>query len=208
MSHPATLLQINTGLFGADSQSTRLADQFATRYLEARPELRRVVRDFSVNPVPHLDSARAKALFTPEAERSPEQRSVVAESDALIDELRSAQVVVIGLPMYNFQVPSTLKSYFDHIARAGVSFQYTPNGPKGLLANRKVYVLAARGGQYSGTPKDTQTPYVEQFLSFIGLSDIEWIYAEGLKVSPEAAERSLGAAFREIDESVQVERAV
>ena len=94
---------------------------------------------------------------------------MVAYSDALIDELKQADVIVLGLPMYNFGVPSQLKAYFDHIARAGVTFSYTAEGPVGLLTGKKVYVFAARGGLYAGTPLDTQTSYVRDFLRFLGI---------------------------------------
>jgi FMN-dependent NADH-azoreductase len=104
----------------------------------------------------------------------------VAQSDALIAELEAADVIVLGLPMYNFGVPSTLKAYFDHVARAGVTFRYTADGPQGLLGGKKAYVLAARGGRYAGTPLDTQSDFVRQFLGFLGIRDVEFIYAEGL----------------------------
>jgi FMN-dependent NADH-azoreductase len=96
--------------------------------------------------------------------------------------------------MYNFGVPSQLKAYFDHIARAGVTFRYTANGPEGLLTGKKVYVFAARGGQYAGTALDTQTGYVRDFLRFLGLADVEFVYAEGLAMGPETRDASLGKA--------------
>jgi FMN-dependent NADH-azoreductase len=122
----------------------------------------------------------------------------VAYSDALIDELRQAEMIVLGLPMYNFGVPSQLKAYFDHIARAGVTFNYTEKGPVGQLTGKKVYVFATRGGLYAGTPMDTQTRYVRDFLGFIGMSDVEFVYAEGLAVSPQSREAGLAKAVAEI----------
>jgi FMN-dependent NADH-azoreductase len=123
---------------------------------------------------------------------------VVAYSDSLIEELKRADIVVIGLPMYNFGVPSQLKAYFDHIARAGVSFKYTATGPVGLLTGKKVYVFAARGGLYAGTTLDTQTGYVRDFLAFLGMKDVQFVYAEGLAVSPETRQASLAKAAAEI----------
>jgi FMN-dependent NADH-azoreductase len=123
---------------------------------------------------------------------------VVAYSDALIDEIKQADVVVIGLPMYNFGVPSQLKAYFDHIARAGVTFAYTETGPVGKLTGKKVYVFAARGGQYSGTPADTQTGYVRDFLAFLGMTDVQFVYAEGLAISPQSKEAGLAKAAAHI----------
>jgi FMN-dependent NADH-azoreductase len=109
-------------------------------------------------------------------------------------------VVVLGLPMYNFGVPSTLKAYFDQLARAGVTFRYTPEGPVGLLTGKKVYVFATRGGLHAGTASDLQSAYVRQFLGFIGLNDVEFIYAEGLALGTEQREQALAAAALRIGE--------
>ncbi|MGH8517321.1 MAG: FMN-dependent NADH-azoreductase, partial [Panacagrimonas sp.] len=124
----------------------------------------------------------------------PDQQAVVAYSDTLIDELRAADVIVLGLPMYNFGIPSQLKSYFDHVARAGETFRYTANGPEGLIKNKKAYVFAARGGLYVGTPLDTQTTYVRDFLRFIGIEDVEFVYAEGLAIDAQTRTRALDQA--------------
>jgi FMN-dependent NADH-azoreductase len=107
-------------------------------------------------------------------------------------------VIVLGLPMYNFAVPSMLKAYFDHIARAGVTFRYSANGPEGLLGNRKVYVFAARGGTHRGTARDVQTAFVSTFLNFVGISDITFVYAEGLAISAESKASAMAQAQREI----------
>jgi FMN-dependent NADH-azoreductase len=123
---------------------------------------------------------------------------VVAYSDTLINELKQADVIVLGLPMYNFGVPSQLKAYFDHIARIGVTFEYTEKGPVGKLTGKKVYVFAARGGVYEGTPMDTQTSYVRDFLRFLGMSDVEFIYAEGLNMGPQSKQTALAKAEAEI----------
>jgi FMN-dependent NADH-azoreductase len=123
----------------------------------------------------------------------------VQYSDALIAELERAEVIVLGLPLYNFGVPSTLKAYFDHVARAGMTFQYTDTGPVGLLTGKKAYVTAARGGLYAGTPADTQTPYVRQFLGFLGIEDVEFVYAEGLAISEASREAALARAKTSIE---------
>lgn len=173
-----TVLNIKSSLFQQQGQSSQLSATLAQQLLGEQDQL--VTRDLATEPVPHLTAERFTAFLTPAADRTPEQQAVVAYSDALIDELRAADVIVLGLPMYNFGVPSTLKAYFDHVARAGVTFQYTAEGPKGLLTGKKVYVLATRGGNYQGTPADTQTSYVRLFLNFIGITDVEFVYAEGL----------------------------
>jgi hypothetical protein len=117
-----------------------------------------VVRDLAADPVPHLDGARVASFFARPEQRSAEQRAIVAYSDALIGELRRADVVVLGLPMYNFGVPSQLKAWFDHIARAGETFRYTDKGSVGLLKGKKAYVIAARGGEYAGTRATGRAP--------------------------------------------------
>jgi FMN-dependent NADH-azoreductase len=194
-----SILQINSSLFGDQGQSSKLATEFATALANATGA-RLAVRDLATNPVPHLTAERVTAFGTPPSARTVDQQRHVAESDLLIDELRQADVVVLGLPMYNFGVPSTLKAYFDHLARAGVTFRYTSEGPVGLLTGKKVYVFATRGGQYAGTVKDLQTAYVRQFLGFVGLRDVEFIYVEGLALGDEQREKALAAAAARIDQ--------
>ncbi|MGQ3058226.1 MAG: FMN-dependent NADH-azoreductase [Nevskia sp.] len=189
-----TLLQINASLFAGNGQSSQLAERFVADYVAAHPGTVRVLRDVASDPIPHLDGARFSAFLTPAASRDAAQNAVIAQSDALIAELKSADVIVLGLPMYNFGVPSQLKSYFDHIARAGETFRYTANGPVGLVTGKKVYVLAARGGLYEGTALDSQTTYVRDFLRFIGLDDVEFVYAEGLAIGAEQKEAGLAKA--------------
>ena len=196
----STLLQINASIHSEKGQSSQLAYRFVDAFQEQHPDAKIVVRDVAAAaPVPHLNAERFAAFITQPEARNAEQAAVVAYSDALINELKQADVIVIGLPMYNFGVPSQLKAYFDHIARVGVTFKYTEKGPVGLLTGKKVYVFAARGGLYAGTPMDTQTNYVRDFLRFIGLSDVEFVYAEGLAVSPHSKETSLAKAVAAIE---------
>jgi len=194
-----TLLQINASLNNGGGQSSQLANQFVAAFRARHPDAKVIVRDVAAaDPVPHLDAERFGAFTAKPEARSARQRAVVAYSDALIDELRQAEVIVLGLPMYNFGVPSQLKAYFDHIARAGVTFNYTEKGPVGQLTGKKVVVFATRGGWYAGTPMDTQTRYVRDFLAFIGMGDVEFVYAEGLAVSPQSREAGLAKAAAEI----------
>lgn len=186
-----TLLQINSSIFSSGGQSSQLADQFVAAWHRNRPDARVIVRDLAQEPLPHLDAQRVTAFFAKPETRTPEQRTFVAESDALIDEIKQAEILVIGLPMYNFGIPSTLKAYFDHIARAGVTFRYTSNGPEGLLTGKKAYIFAARGGLYAGTPLDSQTGYVRSFLGFLGIGDVEFVYAEGLNMGEASKEAAL-----------------
>ncbi len=193
-----TLLKINTSLFSDQGQSSQLANQFVREWQASHPDSAVVTRDLASEPVPHLDAQRFSAFLAAPEARSAEQQAIVDYSDALIRELQQADVIVMGLPLYNFGVPSQLKAYIDHVARNGVTFRYTENGPEGLLRNKKVYVFAARGGLYAGTPLDTQSDYIRHFLAFIGIDDVEFVYAEGLNISADAKDAALNKAHDEI----------
>ncbi|MGA2396766.1 MAG: NAD(P)H-dependent oxidoreductase [Steroidobacteraceae bacterium] len=194
-----TLLQIKASISHDQGLSSQLANNFVAAYRKAHSDTHVVVREVaSAEPVPHLNGERFGAFIAKPEARTDAQHAVVAYSDALIEELKRADIVVLGLPMYNFGVPSQLKAYFDHIARAGVTFKYTATGPVGLLTGKKVYVFAARGGLYAGSPLDTQTGYVRDFLAFLGMKDVQFVYAEGLAVSPESREAGLARAAAEI----------
>ena len=190
----STLLYVSSSIFSEHGQSSALAAHFIEQAKAADPELVVVERDLAKNPIPHLDAARVTAMMTPEADRTEEQAAVVAESDALIAELQAADQIIIGLPMYNFGVPSQLKAWTDHIARAGVTFRYTENGPVGLLDNKPVTLLAARGGLYKDQGADFQVPYFKQLLGFIGYTDVEVVFAEGLNMGDDAKASALSAA--------------
>ncbi len=197
MNKPAKkVLQLSASLFADHGQSSQLADRFVGELLTREPATEVVRRD--VISTPHLDAERFQALLADASARTPAQQAVVDFSDALIDELKAADVIVLGLPMYNFGIPSQLKAYFDHIARAGITFRYTANGPEGLLTDKKVYVFAARGGIYQGTPADTQTSYVLNFLKFIGITDVQFVYAEGLNMGDESKQKALIQAHQSI----------
>ena len=193
-----TILQVNASILSNEGQSTRLANEFVAALRKDAPEARLVLRDLARDPVPHLDADRFGAFIAKPEARTLKQDAFVAYSDGLIGELKQADVIVLGLPMYNFGVPSTLKAYFDHVARAGVTFNYTATGPVGLLTGKKAYVFAARGGMYAGTPRDTQTAYVRDFLAFLGITDIEFVYAEGLAISETSRNAALSKARAEI----------
>jgi FMN-dependent NADH-azoreductase len=171
-----------------------LANEFVAGWKKHNPAATVIVRDFAKEPVPHLTAERFQAFITKPEDRDAGQRAEAAYSDALIDELKRADVIVLGVPMYNFDVPSTLKAYFDHVARAGVTFSYTAQGPVGQLTGKKVYVFASRGGIYAGKPHDTQTAYLKNFLGLLGIMDIEFVYAEGLAISAESKAAALAQA--------------
>ena len=188
------ILQINSSARSAGANSTRLADAITARLKAANPAAVVELRDLAANPHPVLDEAALGALFTPAEQRTPEQAARVALDDALIAQVQAADVIVLGVPMYNFGVPVQLKTWIDAIARAGVTFRYTENGPEGLLKGKKVYVALARGGIYRDTPADSQVPYLKGVLGFLGMTDVEFIYAEGLAMGPESADKAFAEA--------------
>jgi FMN-dependent NADH-azoreductase len=197
-----TILNLTSSIFGEGGKSSRLAEQFVARF----PGARVLRRELARNPLPHLDAERFGAFLSRPEDRTGAQQRVLDESDALIAELKAADTIVIGLPMYNFGIPSQLKAYFDHVARAGVTFKYTDKGSVGLLAGKRAYVFAARGGLYQGTPRDTQTAYVRDFLAFLGITDVQFVYAEGLAIGEAQKQAALAGARRALRELAQPER--
>ena len=199
------ILQINSSARSQGSLSTRLADRLAAALRVATPAAALTVRDLAAQPHPSLDEAALQALFTPADERSAEQNRRVALDDALIAELKAADVVVIGAPMYNFGVSTQLKNWIDAISRAKVSFEYTAQGPRGLLTGKKVYVVLTRGGRYRDTAADSQVPYLRTVLAFLGMTDVEFVYAEGVAMGADAERDAITDAERQIDEALAVE---
>jgi len=193
------ILQINSSARTQGSHSTALADTLVARLRDATPTATLVKRDLAVTPHRPLDEAALQALFTPAAQRSAAQAERVALDDALIAEIQAADAVVLGVPMYNFGVPAQLKHWIDAIARAQVTFRYTEKGPVGLLTGKTVYVALARGGQYRDTAADTQAPYLKTLLAFLGMTDVRFVYAEGLAMGPEAERAALASARAQID---------
>jgi FMN-dependent NADH-azoreductase len=183
------ILQITSSVRGADSESTRVAQNIVNKVLAANPGAQLVVRDLGANPHPQLDGAALGALFTPAESRSAAQAARVAQDDVLIAEAMAADVIVIGAPMYNFSMPIQLKAWFDAIARAGVTFRYTETGPEGLLKNKRVFVATARGGIYP-TDADPQVPQLRMLLNFLGMTDNQFIYSSGMAMGPEAAAKA------------------
>jgi len=193
------LLELRTSIFSAEGESSKLSERFVEKWCETHPGTDVVVRDLATDPVPHLTAERFRAFLTPAADRTPAQVEHVRASDALIDELKGADIVVLGLPMYNFGIPSALKAWFDHVARAGVTFRYTESGSVGLIGDKPLYIFAARGGVYQGTERDLQTGHVRLFFNLLGIRNIHFEYAEGLNISPERKAQSLEAARTAID---------
>jgi FMN-dependent NADH-azoreductase len=194
------ILQINASARVEGANSTRLADAITARLQAAHPGAELVLRDLARAPHPVLDAAALGALFTPAEQRDAAQVARVSQDDALIAEVFAADAIVLGVPMYNFGVPVQLKTWIDAIARAGVTFRYTAEGPQGLVQGKKVYLALARGGLYRDTPADSQVPYLKSVLGFLGMTDLQFVYAEGLAMGPEALARAFADADAQIAE--------
>jgi FMN-dependent NADH-azoreductase len=193
------ILQINASARREGANSTKVANSVVARLKAANPAATVTLRDLAVTPHPVLDEAALGALFTPAEQRSPEQAARVALDDALIAEIQSHDTIVLGVPMYNFGVPVQFKAWIDAIARAGATFRYTATGPEGLLTGKTVYVALARGGLYRDTPNDSQVPYLKAVLGFLGMTDVRFIYAEGLAMGPEAVAKGFAQAEADLE---------
>ncbi len=196
------VLYISSSIFNEQGKSSSLASHFMDQLKERHPEAEVMHRDLAADPIPHLDAARFQAHITAKEERTDEQQTLAALGDSLVEELLQADILVLGVPMYNFGIPSTLKAWIDYVARAGTTFRYTANGPEGLIKGKKAFILGARGGAYWGTPNDTQTPYLKTFLGFIGITDVKFIVAEKLNLQPEKAPEIIADAKLRISEIV------
>lgn len=192
-----TLLHVKSSVFGNEGKSALLAEQLIKRWQLQNPDGQVIVRDLVAEPVAHFDMQTMAALSTDAEQRSPRQQAIAALSDKLITELQTADVLVLAAPMYNFAVPSQLKAWIDQVAKNGVTFRYTDQGPEGLLQDRPVYVLATRGGQYREAGLDFQIPWLKQILGFMGLKQVEVVYAEGLNMS--GADDVVDQAYAELN---------
>jgi FMN-dependent NADH-azoreductase len=194
------VLHIDSSIFSADGISSNLARQFVAALRERDPRIRVRHRDLGRDPIPHLDAERLTAINTPEDRRSPPQQRIAEETDRLTQELKEADVLVLGVPMYNFAVPSPLKAWFDHVARAGVTFRYTAAGAEGLLKGKRAYIFTSRGGLHRGRPTDSETAFLTTMLGFLGIGDTRVVYAEGLNLGDAQRQQGLAAAEAEIQQ--------
>ncbi len=196
------ILQINSSARASGSHSTKVADAISARLLATTPGSSLTVRNLASTPHPALDETALQALFTPADQRTPEQAARVAKDDALIAELMAADALVIGAPMYNLGVSSQLKNWIDAISRARVTFTYSEAGPVGLVTGKKVFVAVTRGGRYRDSAMDTQVPYLRTVLGFLGMKEVNFIYAEGLNLGPDAERAGLADAQQQIEGAV------
>ncbi|WP_454019876.1 FMN-dependent NADH-azoreductase [Azospirillum sp. Marseille-Q6669] len=200
----STVLVLTSSVLGEASVSNRLVEEVVARLRLQEPDLHVIARDLGRNPLPHLTIDAAVALRGGDPANA-DQAEARALSDNLVAELKAANTVIIGAPMYNFGIPSTLKSWFDHVLRAGVTFQYSASGAAGLLKEKRAIVIESRGGLYSEGPAqamDAQEPHLRALLGFMGITDVTFIRAERLALGAEAHELAIGAARARIVQTV------
>ena len=187
------VLVLKSSILADNSQTNQLSDYFVSKLAGKNV----VIRDLAANPLPHFDATAATALRGQPT--SAEENTLLALSDELVAEIKNVDTLIINAPMYNFHIPTQLKSYFDFIARPRVTFQYSEKGPEGLLKGKKAVVLAAFGGFHQNQPTDLVTSYMKAILGFVGITDVQFVYVEGIGFGPEAVEKAQAQAKAEID---------
>jgi len=187
------VLALKSSILGDYSQSNKLVEDF----IKNVDQDKLTVRDLAATPLPVLDFTVATALRATE-DLSQEQQAVVELSDALIEEVKNADTLVIAAPMYNFTIPTQLKNWIDLIARAGVTFKYTENGVQGLIEGKKAIVITTRGGIHKDSPTDNVTPYLRTVLGFVGITDVEFVYAEALNMGEDFAAKGISEAQNQL----------
>ena len=187
------VLVLKSSILADNSQTNQLSDYFVSKLADKNV----VIRDLAANPLPHFDATAATALRGQPT--SAEENTLLALSDELVAEIKKADTLIINTPMYNFHIPTQLKSYFDFIARPRVTFQYSEKGPEGLLKGKKAVVLVAFGGFHQNQPTDLVTSYMKTILGFVGITDVQFVYVEGIGFGPEAVEKAQAQAKAEID---------
>ncbi|EJN05399.1 FMN-dependent NADH-azoreductase [Phyllobacterium sp. YR531] len=199
----SSILLITSSPRAEASHSTRVATEFAKKLASAKLGNSLVTRDLAASPLPHIDADYTAGIYTPEEARTAPQAKVVGASDVVVDELFAADTIVLATGMINFNISSTLKSWLDHVMRAGRTFSYGAEGPKGLVTGKKVYVVLASGGVYSDGPGasfDHATPYLKTALGFIGMTDVEFIRIEGVAMGPEAEAKAISSAIEQTND--------
>ena len=201
------VLVLTSSALGAASVSNQLVQDAITQLVLQDLQLRVFTRDLGGKPIPHLTIDSANALRGAEPANAA-QAVARSQSDELIAELKAAETLVIGAPMYNFGIASTLKTWFDYVLRAGITFKYSESGPVGLLEGKRAIVIETRGGLYSEGPAqvmDSQEPHLRNLLSFMGITNVKFFRAEKLAFGPEAREQAIDAARAQLTEAIQKE---
>jgi FMN-dependent NADH-azoreductase len=192
------LLHIDSSILGQSSASRELSSAWVKEWRTQNPNAEVRYLDLAEKPLTHLSGEALAARALPVEQRNLAQQREVERSDRALDDFLAADVVVIGAPMYNFSIPSQLKAWIDRIAVAGKTFRYTANGPEGLVKGKKIVVASSRGGIHGNKPTDHQENYLRTVFEFLGVTDIEFIRAEGLAYGPEQRTAAMASAHRVI----------
>jgi FMN-dependent NADH-azoreductase len=193
------ILRIDSATTGENSVTRELTDAIADHFRAKYPDATWVVRDFATDPLPHLDVAKTGAIRQPQETHDEAMKAAFPGERAVLDEFLASDIVILGVPMYNFTVPSSIKAWLDRLGVPGVTFGYTEKGPEGFAGGRRVIVASSRGGAYEmGGPGEHQETYLKTIFGFIGIDDVEFIRAEKIGFGPEAREAALAAAREEI----------
>ncbi|WP_439617112.1 FMN-dependent NADH-azoreductase [Shinella sp.] len=201
------VLHIDSGILGDHSVSRRLTAAVAAQIKAEQADAAITYRDLVANPLPHLSGAHLMAANAKPEDVDAQIAADVAESAAVLEEFLAADTIVLGVPMYNFSLPSQLKAWIDRIAVSGKTFSYSAEGPKGLAGGKKVIIVSTRGGHYSAGPAavmDHQESYLKTVLGFLGVTDIEIVRAEGLNLSPDSKIEAISEAERTISGGVKL----
>ncbi|MCI4679250.1 FMN-dependent NADH-azoreductase [Rhodoblastus acidophilus] len=204
----SSILAIHSSLSRENAISSKLVDQTVASLAQGEPGSRVVTRDLAATPIPHLDGAAISGIRGDAI--TEDQIAARALSTELVDELKAADILVIGAPMYNFGIASSLKAWFDYVLHPGVTFKYGEGGPKGLLTGKRAIVILSRGGFFSDGPAkamDSQEPHLRTLLWFMGITDVTFIRAERLAMGPQAMETAVAAATKDIEETVETMKA-
>ncbi|QNR98802.1 NAD(P)H-dependent oxidoreductase [Stenotrophomonas sp. 169] len=185
------LLHIDASALGDNSVSRQLTAAVVGRFKDSATDLNVAYRDLDANPIPHLRGSSLAQLDATET----------ADAQQVLEQFLAADVVVIGAPMYNFSIPSTLKAWIDRVAVAGKTFKYTEAGPVGLAGGKRVIIVSSRGGIYTDSPADFQEPLLRQVFAFMGINDVEFVRAEGIAYSPKHREEAIAAALANLPEA-------
>jgi FMN-dependent NADH-azoreductase len=179
------ILSITSSASGEKSNSNKLVHEIIDKLTSTYPDSQLLTRDLGKEPLPHIEEFHLAGFFTPEDQHTTDHKEAIKNSTIAIKELMEADIIVIGVPLYNFGIPSTLKTWIDHVARAGITFKYSENGPEGLVKNKKVYLAIASGGVYTEGPRksyDHAEPYLRSVLGVLGMTDITVFRIEGIGV--------------------------
>ena len=189
------ILRVESSIKGEGSVSRKLTDRLMARLVAANPGATVVTRDVSTG-INTVDANWIGAIFTPAEARTAAQKDIVAYADVLLNEVRAADIIVIGLPVYNFGVPSQLKSWIDQLARKGEPFSYSEAGPKGHLTGKKAIIAMASDGTKRGSAIDFASGYVKHMMNFFGITDVELVGADAIAYAPDT---TVPAALQEVD---------